>query len=284
MTPLQLIRSFVVATACLLPAVAAAQPQPPPVPQEFLSNKRPVGESELRFCLNMSSALAEFDRAVAQEIAGALLLEPRFFEVRVPTEPYPLDFRIDLTEEDFFIIMNKRCDAFLGYALSPLTTPDWLVPTIPYYVTQFRLVSLAGKVRSLRGLPARTPVGSLLGSSADATLRGYLTNPGSPDLRRLPYPDNQLLIERLRDGSLAAILIWEPAVYLAAKGDPRSLDLGISSDLPFALGPVELGMAVRSNEAFLRSNLDEAIKSLGKEGVLDAVRARFKLPPAASSR
>ena len=118
-----------------------------------------------------------------------------------------------------------------------------------------------------------------MGSSADAALRIWLSNPNSKTLRRLPYPDNQLLIERLRDGTLSGALIWEPAAYIATHGKPEAEGLFLFADVPFALGSVDFGVAIRTNELFLRTQLDMAIDSLISDGTIERLRSRFGLPP-----
>lgn len=247
------------------------------MPREFFDARRHSGD-RIRYCLNMSSALAEFDREVGRQVAGALFLESEFFEVKVPSTPYPLDYRIDITDDDLFIFMNKRCDAFLGFSISPDDTPEWVTPTRPYHSTRFRLAFAKTGAKSLADLPPASPVGAVMGSSADAAYRIWLSNAGSLPLRRLPYPDNQLLIERLRDGSLAAALLWEPAVYLATGGKPEAAGLFLFGDIPFPVGSVDLGIAVRPNEAFLRTQLDSAIESLVKDGTIEKLKAKFGLP------
>lgn len=255
-----------------------ASAQDAPVPKEFFDSRRQTGD-KIRYCLNMSSALVEFDRAIGQEIAQALFLEPQFFEVVVPSTPYPLDYRLDMTDEDLFIFMNKRCDAFLGFSISPDDIPEWVTMTRPYHSTKFKLAFVQkGQMRLIDLAPA-SPVGAVMGSSADAALRIWLSNPNSKTLRRLPYPDNQLLIERLRDGTLSGALIWEPAAYIATHGKPEAEGLFLFADVPFALGSVDFGVAIRTNELFLRTQLDMAIDSLISDGTIERLRSRFGLPP-----
>lgn len=275
-----LLKLMLVTVSLAAPPLAHALAQNALVPQEFLTNKRLSTGDRVRYCLNMSSALVEFDRDVGREIAGALFLEPEFFEVRTPTDPYPLDYRMDVTEEDLFIFMNKRCDAFLGFAISPDDTPDWLQPTRPYHSTTFRIVTTRKDVRNLKDLPAASPVGTWMGSGPDSAFRVFVSS-SSAVLRRLPYPHNRFLIERLRDGTLQAAMIWEPALYVGGQGGPQKLGLAVINDFPFAVAGVDFGIAVRSNESYLRSQLDLAIESLTKDGTLERLRVRFGLPAQA---
>ena len=266
------------AFASMLPQAAFSQNAL--VPQDFLTNKRLSTGDRIRYCLNMSSVLVEFDREIGREIAGALFLEPEFFEVKTPTDPYPLDYRMDVTEEDLFIFMNRRCDAFLGFSISPDDTPDWLQPTRPYHSTAFRIVATRKDVRALADLPASSSVGTWMGSSPDSAFRVFLSTSGA-SLRRLPYPHNLYLVDRLRDGTLQAAMIWEPALYLGGQGGPQKLGLSVLNGFPFTVATIDFGIALRSNESYLRAQLDSAIDALVRDGTLEKLRRKFSLPPQA---
>src|SRR5690554_2382029 len=196
----------VLALACL--PLAAAQSQLPPVPPEFYDGFRRVEGDKVTFCIDLRSPTVEFERAAAEAIAGALLLEPAFFEIDAT---YPIDAQGYF--EDLFIWLTDECDAFMGFSLVAGSLPDWLTPTRPYVAFRYVVVARDPAVMTLSDLPLTEPISSQLVSAGDRALIAFLqARPADARWQRIPYADNALMLQRLQEGSLGAALIWEPTL------------------------------------------------------------------------
>ncbi|MCW5718675.1 MAG: transporter substrate-binding domain-containing protein [Bauldia sp.] len=248
---------------------AGAQPA---VPNEFLDNTNRQGGNRIDFCVNMTSPLAEFDRFVGQAIAEALLVEASFYEVDAPWAAEPLDYRIGLTESELFVILNNHCDAFLGFSLSPLSTPPWMRLSLPYLTTRFVLLATTEGVR-FADLPEGAAIGTLLGTTADGDMRRYLSVTG-PALRRLPYPNNLILLERLNENAIVAALVWEPAAWAYLRTHPSRAVAEVTG-LPFTPLEIAFSLAIRSDDQFLLAAVDLAIDALMEDGTITAAAERL---------
>lgn len=249
------------------------------VPDDFLDFGRPRGD-QLRVCLNMASAMVEFDRAVAAAIGDAILLPVEFFEIVDFDPPQPFDYRFTVDETQLFIAVNNECDALMGYPL-PTTgmVAEWLTVSRPYLSTRMVLAVTDDEHRQLTDLPPGSRIGSRIGTSGDNRMRSYLRGTGTDTWTRVPYSANNHLIDRLRGEELAAALIWEPALHLFAGGDPA--DIGIhKADLPFDIAPTAFSIAVQSDDRFLLELLDDAIEAFIEDGTIDELLREYGLPEA----
>lgn len=277
-------RLIALLTSSLLLAIPVqAQPSSlPMVPPEFLDETRNVNDDEIIFCLNASSALVEMDRDIAQAIGDALLLNVRFYEVQTPFATDAYDFRIPLSERDLFVTITNHCQAFMGVRLSPGRIPQWMTISAPYYASRSVIVTADPAITGFADIAADADIGSRLGSPGDAQFTTYLRALGdSGRPRRIPYPNNATLLDRLADGSIDAAFIWEPALYLAGDGDPAALGITTTFPPPFSVPSVDFGVALLSQDTFMRGLIDEAITSVRADGTLAGIVDAYAIPPDA---
>lgn len=264
----------------LLVAPAAAQPSSlPMVSPEFLDQSRDINDDEILFCLNTTSALVEMDREIAQAIGDALLLNVRFHEVKSPFVIKPYDFRIPLSERDLFVTITNNCQAFMGVRLVPGQIPQWMTVSTPYYASRSVMATTDPAITGFADIAAGSDIGSRLGSPGDAQFSTYLRSLGeSGRPRRIPYPSNDVLLERLAEGSVDTVFIWEPALYLAGNGDPASLGIAATFPPPFSVPAIEFGVALLSQDTFVRGLIDEAIVALRADGTLADIIDAHAIP------
>ncbi len=255
--------------------MAQAVPVPP---QDFLDFTRRSGD-RIHFCINAASALAEFDRAVAQWLADSLLVPAEFHDIVDADQPAPYDYIFTLEDVDLYVEVSNHCDAVMGFQLPQVgTVPEWLTVTAAYYSPHVVLAVTDPGFRTLADLPRGSTIGSQIATPADTRLRAFLAVQGAAaPWRRQLAGDNGALLDGLRAGTFAGIVIWEPALFLATGGDPKAAGLGEAA-LPFEIPDLQFGVALPSNQRALRTLLDQAIQAFAAEGGLSELLARFNLP------
>jgi polar amino acid transport system substrate-binding protein len=252
--------------ACLVGAAASAQE----VPSRDLYQERGRGGqgNKIVMCVNSAAMMASFDAALARELASALLLTAEVIEVKAwrPTEP--LDYRLPLTMEEIYIQLAEQCDGFMGFTLAQ-GYPEWMTLTRPYLVSRTVIATKAPNVRKLADVPLSRPLGTRILGGVDNQVIMYLQSlPEKSRWPRLAYYNNKVLMDRLLDGTVAAAFVWEPALYRATNGKPEAAGVRIVP-APFDLYETEIGIAVRTHDAFLASTLGQAIDALRADGTID---------------
>jgi len=251
-------------------------------PRDLYRERGRTRGDQIALCVNGAAMMASFDKALAREIASRLLLNPNVVEIKTwhPTEP--LDYRLPLAYEELYIEFAERCDGFMGLTLAQ-GYPSWLIITRPYLSTRNVLAATSPEYRKLADIPAEKPIGTRMMGVVDNQLIVYLQSlPEQNRWRRHPYFNNKLLLDRLLDRTVAAAFVWEPALYRATGGDPESKGIHIIPP-PFALSETEIGIGLRSNDAYLAVTLGQAIDSLRADGTVDRLLVEHTLAATSSS-
>jgi polar amino acid transport system substrate-binding protein len=278
------LATLAVSALLLYAGAAAAQMDIPP--RDVYQDRGRGQGNKIALCVNGAAMMASFESALARELASMLLLTPTVIEVKTwrPTEP--LDYRLPLTLEDIYIEFAERCDGFMGFTLAQ-GYPEWMTITRPYLTTRTVLATTSPNYRKLADIPLIHPLGTRILSGVDNQITMYLQSlPEKSRWPRLAYYNNKLLIDRLRDGTVAAAFVWEPALYRATGGKPEEAGLHIMPS-PFKLFQTELGIALRSHDAFLSVSLGQAIDALQADGTIDRLLAEHVLAapkPAGTQR
>ena len=260
--------------------LAVSYAQEPFVPREWLEDRLRRQGDRLVFCIHKDGLTAQFDRSVASQLADVLLLEADFYEVVPPLRPTPpLDYRLPLTEDQLFLIMTDRCEAFMNFSLAAGTYPEWMMLTRSYYRSGFVLAVTESDYEELADIPFDQPIGSRMLTSADIRFATYLHSLAEGSRwQRFPYPDNQMLLERLVDGTVAAALIWEPALDAFVEANAEAEGIQIIGTDPFQPPEMEFGIALRARDSFLRTLLDEAIVAIIEDGAVEQLLEDHSLP------
>lgn len=252
--------------------------EPAPLPREFFEDRLDREGDTIVFCVNEDAMMADFERDLAEEIGNALLLNVEIYNVDPPRPTIPLDYRLPLIPEQLFLVLVDYCNAMFGFTLSQ-GYQDYLSITRPYMDTDYALVFRSDQYQRLTDVPLDERIGTRSMNNGDIALTSYLrTLPENQRWRRSVYFDNEILIERLLDGTIGAAVIWKPAVYFATEGDPESAGLRLLP-VPFAVAPTQIGLGMLAGDDFVRTSLDEAIAVLVEEGVVAELLARHHLVP-----
>lgn len=250
------------------------------VSDDEIRNQRRVTGDTLVFCVNAGSILAPFERDLAAALSETLLLEHEIFEVNTipPTPPY--DFRLMADEVFVFRLLARSCDALMGFTLLS-DYPDWLAMSPPYLRTQSVLAVRSGEFTSLQAVPPLGAIGTRSFSLADNQLSSYIrTLPRDAQWQRIFYWDNRQLIESLKNHTVDAILIWEPALFAYDADVPDGLSMDVVPDLPFPIEATEFVLALRPQEQFVNLSLAEALTMLQRDGTIDRLAIAHGIVPA----
>ncbi len=252
-----LLAGFVISA----PATKLSAQVLPGAPQDMLRPGLPV-DGRIRFCINANSILAEFDRRVARLLADQLLVDATVHDIVTVDLPAALDYRFVQDEVDLFVEYTNNCDALLGYPLpaaGPL--PDWLTVTRPYFSPPVLLARRdnvgAGKSPLI--------VGSLIGTAADGQSRAFGRSDAS--WKRKLYSSYERMIADVQSGVVDAILIWEPGLLKGLGATLEESGLVIAPP-PAPMPALELSIALASNSAYLRTQLDTAITGAIEQGLI----------------
>jgi len=261
---------FLSLLALLSLSVAAAQV--PYVPAELLDTRVRLQGDKVTTCVFKDLASTDLDRAAAELISNALLVNHDVLEI-------PSDFQIYSEEEfyyDVYLRLVNDCDLVAGISLATENLPDWLTLTAAYASLPFVVITTDSDYRSLGDIPAGSAIGIQMGSLADMNFLNWsLSLPGEQRLRRLPYSDDELLLQRLADGSLEAAVIWLPNLLDQPgwqQGDYRVID-----SAPVAETTVDTGFLLLANQTWLQGQVDVAIAALESSGALAELAAEHGL-------
>ena len=245
-------------------------------PRDVYRERGRTRGNQIALCVNSAAMMASFDKALGEQISSRLLLTPNLIEIKTwhPTEP--LDYRIPLSFEEIYNEFAERCDGFMGFTLAQ-GYPSWLMITRPYLSTRVVLAATSPEFRKLADIPVNRPIGTRMLGGVDNQLIVYLQSlPEKSRWQRQAYFNNKMLLDRLLDRTVAAAFVWEPALYRATDGDPESKGIHVISP-PFELSQTELGIGLRSNDAYLATTLGQAIDSLRMDGTIDRLLAEHNL-------
>lgn len=261
-----------------------AQSKDPPVPRDLLQNRRSVQGDAITFCINPVTLAADFNRAVATEIAKALLSKANFYDIKPFNKAQPLDYSFPLSDQELLIYLSDFCEVFTGFNLTGNTYPEWLTFSRVYAHTRFVLAVSNPSYNRLEDIPTDKAIGTRFISAADLRLVSYLQSlPENQRIQRFPFFNNQILAEKLLDGTVEGILIWEPALQPALEGNPKAASVRVISTGNFQPPVIQFGMALRAKDTYLRTLLDQAIDSLVKDGTIDRLMEQYGIPGKAGA-
>lgn len=264
-----------VAAALLFTTTAQAQL----LPQQLQTQERAVQGNNIRACVDDYSAGGKLDRAIAQAIGDMLFLEVEYKEA---LRGFPLDGDGYLAELQ--IQLNNDCDLFMGVVVQPnMPFPDWASITRPYAEVPFVLVTDKPEYDSLAEIPYGLIIGTSLASLGERVFATSVAQrPEDQRWKRLPYADFELMTRRMREGKLAAMLLWQPSLLQLAETDPSVADLRIISLDPVPQAVVPVGALVSTRNTFLRTQVDNAIAELSTDGTIDQIMSDLGLMGSAA--
>jgi len=262
------LRLLMLLTACIVAGVARAQT--PFVPDDWQFGKRQEANT-LHYCVDARDPDFPVARKIGAAIATALLLQPKEHVIGENLVAEELD--------NLYRVLLETCDLYLGFKLIPDAYPDWLALTRPYYRVAYVLAVTHPDWKSLADMPRSQAIGATIGTSADLRLIQYL-QALTPNQRwsRFPMSNDEAALRAVIRGTAGAALVWAPALWALQAREPDLAKLRLVSPAPLPVSTADVGAALLSNQAFLRSSVDQAIASLTADGTLQALLSAGKFP------
>ena len=126
------------------------------------------------------------------------------------------------------------------------------------------------------------PIGSSLGTTADLKLIQYLSTL-KPNQRwtRFPMGSDEVALKAAVEGKVAAALIWGPSFWKLQSSNAAFKTLKPITARQLGNLSIAVGGAMRSDDSFLRTNVDKAIGTMARNGTLEKILTRFKFPAKA---
>ena len=232
---------------------------------------RPLNQSELRYCVDPRDPSWQVDGEIADAIAQILLLQPKRYVV-------PSEF----ANEDFtkvYAILLKDCDVYMGFKLIPEGYPDWVTLTRAYDEVGYAFVAAKPELHALADLPPGRPIAGTLGTTA--TLRVSTYSAALPVEKRWPvFPFNadDRTLKAVLDGTADVGVVWGPSLWDKQQHDPAYAALHIIDSRPLPPTTLGVGGLLLKQNAFMRSQIDQAIAALAKNGTIQAILDKYKYP------
>lgn len=256
------MRPLVSAVLVMLSTLGAAA-DPATVPQEDMPNTSSQSGDTIHVCFDRTSTGRAFDEDVAHAIADALFVN---MEVIEGFGGFPLTG--DGLLDEVTVAMNNSCDLFMGVSVSPNSPVSTAFSLTRAYATLPFVLAVANPDwRSLADVPKTLRLGTAMASIGEMN---YITwaqqQPRAARWVRLPYADFDLMTTRVLDGTIAGMILWQPALARIRSQRPEARTLRVIADAPVPASETRVGALVSARNPFLRSQADQAIDSLVADG------------------
>jgi polar amino acid transport system substrate-binding protein len=265
-----MLRSLVLGLTLL--ATGAAFAQSSGIPPEEMNNTRRLAGDAINVCFDITSLGRQFDEDIAKAIGDALFLQVNVIE---GFGGFPLNG--DGFIDELTLAMNNSCDLFMGVSVSANSpVSDAFSLTRPYATMPFVLVVADPNWQSLGDIPKDRRLGTAMASLGEMN---YITwaqqQPEADRWVRFPYADFNKMTTRVLDGTIAGMVLWQPALAKLQKERPDAAALRVIANDPIPAADVHVGALVSSRNSFLRSQVDQAIDALVADGTIAALMDQY---------
>ena len=232
---------------------------------------RQLNPSEFRYCVDPRDPSWQVDGEIADAIAQVLLLEPKRYVVPNP-----------FTIEDFtkvYAILLENCDVYMGFKLIPDGYPAWVTLTRPYEQVGYAFVTAKADLHRLADLPPGRPIAGTLGTTATIRLSSYAaTLPPDKRWPVFPYGADDLALASLLEGTADVALVWAPSFWAKQQQDPTYAAFHVIDPSPLPPTVMGVGGLLLKQNAFMRSQVDQAISALIADGTIQNILDEHQYP------
>jgi len=261
-----MFRSSLVGLALLFSSAVSAQTSG--IPPEELNNTRRLAGDTINVCFDRTSLGRPFDEDVARAVADALFLQINVVE---GFGGFPLNG--DGFLDELNLAMTNTCDMFMGVAVSSNSPfSDAFALTRPYATIPFVIAVADPTWQRLGDIPKDRRLGTAMASLGELSFITWSQQqPEAERWVRYPYADYNKMATRVLDNTIAAMVLWQPVLARLKAERPDAAALRVISNDPVPAASVSVGALVSSRNAFLRSQVDQAIDALAADGTIDTL-------------
>jgi polar amino acid transport system substrate-binding protein len=225
-------------------------------------------DNVLRFCQLESNPTAAVDSRIGEAIAQRLLLNASF---AVLGDNYGIGG--EYAAQDIYVNLVNDCDIILGMGIGAGLYPPEFTTTRPYVGFAYVGVARAGSISNLSEISEAASIGGPVGSYGFTALTRYVaTLPSTRRPRLLPYGETNLMLTRLRDETIDAMVIYGPVLAERLKNSSAQ-DIATFDLAPQAPATVNIGGLMLSDNTYLRTTVDAAIASMIADGTIETIVA-----------
>jgi polar amino acid transport system substrate-binding protein len=258
-----------------MPSIGFAQSATPFVADEWRFGTR-EGNASLSYCVDARDPDWPVAREIAAAVAAALLLQAK--EYLIADDPRTADMSGE-DMDDTYRLLLAHCDVAFGFKLVPDAYPAWLTITRPYYRAAYVYVAADPAWKSLADIPFSRAIGATIGTSADLRLSQHiLAEPAGRRWDKYPMASDEAALRAVANGTTGAALVWAPALWALRK---KQADFGTLREIqpaPLPVSTADVGAILLSKQSFLRSNIDQAIASLTRDGSIAGILKQAGFP------
>lgn len=271
MPSILVVRVVFIVAALVMAAGGNAQRAPANVPFDLHDGELTLDPTGITFCIDTRNPDVELHRAVGEALADALLLEPRFFEFGPEYAPR-LEQLVGIPENLLFILLDDKCEAFLGVRLHERSThPDFVFVTRTYVDTGYVLVTSGSGATGFESFfPRDDDVRRKLGVPV-ASPMNLSVSLFQSDVHRRVYPTERELLEGLRNGEVDGGLFLETTLHGLTGWDTDSLDFNIVTARPLPATAWSFGLSLMNTRTYTRTLLDDAIAAITEDGTIKSI-------------
>lgn len=221
--------------------------------------------NKFRICQFNNSETQELDTAIGNAIADTLLLESSHHMIRG-------SFGIggENAADEMFIQLYNDCDVIMGMGLKAGSVPPEFTVTRPYIGYSYMLLASDENIKTIEDIPYGSWIGGQLGSYGDYLLNLLINvRPNNKTWKRLPYGDNNLMMNRVLDGTAKAAVIFGPSWRTLSQTRD---DIDLFHELPIIPelnAEANIGAIMSSAQTFMRQEVDKAITDMVADGTIE---------------
>jgi polar amino acid transport system substrate-binding protein len=259
----------------LIRSIGFAQSTTPFVADEWRFGTR-EGNATLGYCVDARDPDQRVAREIAAAIAAALLLRAK--EHLIAEDPRTADMSGEDLDDTYRLLL-EHCDVAFGFKLVPDAYPAWLTITRPYYRAAYLYVVADPAWKALADIPFTSAIGATIGTSADLRLTQYiLAEPAGRRWDKYPMATDEAALRAVTSGTTGAALVWAPALWALREKQPAFTVLHEVQPTPLPVSTADIGAILLSKQSFLRSNIDQAIASLTRDGTIAGILKQADFP------
>lgn len=268
------LRAIIVMLMVLHAGSVLGQRTPLGVPLDLHRGEARFDPTGITFCIDTREPEWRMHEEIAEHIAAELILEPKFFHFGPELSERTLDVS-GIPDNLLFVLLDDECDVYMGIRVNERSIhPEFLITTRSYLSVDLVIASFDEAVLDIDAFDGGQD-SVKLGLAGDGAANVAISL-FKPQTNRRIFRGEKDLLRGVFEHQVAAGVFWEPSLYaLVEEYEERiTQPLFVRSLSNVPATEWELSGGLNSRNEFLRTSIDEAIKSLDASGTLQEIKTR----------